>query len=230
MLRRCYDNRCNSYCTYGAVGVTVDERWFRFINYVNDIETKENFEKLKTKNCGWEIDKDLKGNGTKIYSNATTSIITVEENVKERIIRKGNPAMNNRIKVMQFTTKGNFIKTHESIIDAIQFIGVISSNNGSSIIDCCRSRTKTAYGFTWMYEKDFIDFESARIKIIHRLEYTPDKYRKIVLQMDNAYNIINEFKGLKRASKSLGVAVSTVANAITRGNKCKGFIIRYKEE
>ena len=229
MLRRCYDNRCNSYCTYGAVGVTVDEKWFRFINYVNDIETKENFEKLKIKNCGWEIDKDLKGNGTKIYSNATTSIIREEENIKERNIRQDNPAIKLKIKVMQFTTEGNFIKTHESITEAMKFIGVINGS-GSCIIDCCKSRAKTAYGFAWMYEKDFIDFESARIKIIHRLEYIPDKYRKIVLKMDNDYNIIDEFKGLKRASESLGATVGAIANAITRGNKCKGFIVRYKEE
>ena len=43
MIERCYDEKCKSYKTYGAIGVRVDERWMCYENFLNDLPFGINF-------------------------------------------------------------------------------------------------------------------------------------------------------------------------------------------
>lgn len=228
MLRRCYDKTSNNYHTYGALGVKVDERWHRFSNYVTDIETKENHEKLKVKNSGWEIDKDILSDGLQIYSNETTLIIRSEDNIKERNDRMGNPSENSRKRVMQFTTNGEYIKTYNSLIEVCYEYG--NNINSSWLINCCKGKGKTAFNYCWMYESDFINFEDAKNKILNRMNKVSTKKLKTILKMDDNYNVIEEFIGINEAAQKLNRTVGSISNAITRKNKCNGFFLKYKEE
>lgn len=227
MLRRCYDTNTNNYKDYGGSGVTVDKRWHYFVNYIADIELKENSDKLKIKNSGWEVDKDINGNDTKIYSNETTTIVTVSENVKERNDRDGNPAMYSRLKVMRFSTNGDYINTFESISEAVQFFN--KDTGHSSIIDCCKGKSKTAFGYAWMYERDFVGFEAAKIKILQRINYIPPKKLKTILLLDENNTILKEFEGLRAVAKYLNVQISSISNSIYRKHKCKGYFLKFKE-
>lgn len=51
--------------------------------------------------------------------------------------------------VIQFTLKGEFIKTYPSASEAGRQTGIKTSN----ICDCCNGKYKTAGGFIWKYEK-----------------------------------------------------------------------------
>jgi hypothetical protein len=78
MIRRCYDNKCDSYKNYGQKGIYVDNRWLCFKNYVYDI-----LEMLKNMGLSYEtfingfyhIDKDIKYENNSVYSKHTCIII-----------------------------------------------------------------------------------------------------------------------------------------------------------
>lgn len=71
MIGRCYDNSNQRFTTYGAVGVTVCDEWHNY----------QNFHKWWLENGGdnpdWEIDKDLKSSGVRVYSPETCMLIPV---------------------------------------------------------------------------------------------------------------------------------------------------------
>lgn len=150
MIRRCYDETYPGYINYGKVGCYVDERWHRFSNYIEDIEKKQNYDKLKLEPNKWHIDKDILIKGNKCYSNETTLIVSTYDNYIERLDRSGNP---NCIKpVIQFDLNMNFIQRYESIRDAERKTGHKNQGIGA----CCKRYIKTYHGFIWRYEHDFI--------------------------------------------------------------------------
>lgn len=84
MLRRCYSKEYqDKFPTYK--GCTVCERWHRFDYFLEDIQKLDGYDLFinNTKPHGIHLDKDIKGNGSKIYSPETCIFITNEENVKE---------------------------------------------------------------------------------------------------------------------------------------------------
>lgn len=56
----------------------------------------------------------------------------------------------NRRKVKQYNLKNEYIKTWDSITDAIKTLGFRVGS--SKISECCSNKTKTAYGYIWKYE------------------------------------------------------------------------------
>lgn len=57
-----------------------------------------------------------------------------------------------KVKVDQFDKNDNFIKTHNSIAEAIEFIGLKKSSK-SAITRVCRGSQKTCGGFIWKYHE-----------------------------------------------------------------------------
>lgn len=57
-----------------------------------------------------------------------------------------------KIVINQYTVDGYFVKTWKGIRDAALYVG---GKNGTTISACCRGKQKTAYGFIWMYVKDY---------------------------------------------------------------------------
>ena len=53
-------------------------------------------------------------------------------------------------KVEQYSTKGEYIKTFESVKDAAEEVGALSSN----ISDACKGRLKTSKGFNWKFVEE----------------------------------------------------------------------------
>lgn len=237
MLRRCYDPKCNMYPSYGAVGCYVVNEWHYFPTFVRDLEQKEKIDKIKFKGKEvWQLDKDYicneKGIEPHYYSNETTCIITQKDNTKERNERQGNPAKYQRIKVMQFDTEGNYIKTWDSMSEAGDTIKNKKNSNIGNIVKCCQGNSYTSMGYCWMYEKDFVNIEQVKERLLNlknKLNKKDEKYIKIVQQIDLKGNIINEDIA-ENIAKSLNVVKSTVYGAITRNNLCQGYRLQYKEE
>lgn len=137
--QRCYSPKRKDYCKYGAKGVTMCDEWKNnpqsFIDWC--IEN------------GWNnslvVDKDIKCRELNIYpaiySPKTITFITTQENSEEA----------NAKEVNQFNIDGNFIAKHISCVKAAASVGKTGKNAKSSIANCCRGVSKTAFGFKWEY-------------------------------------------------------------------------------
>ena len=156
MISRCYNEDDIQYKNYGGKGVTVCKEWLIFANYIKDIESKENSEKLK-ESRDWCIDKDILCGDLecKIYSNETTVIIHNIDNVRESDKRyyernKGN----NSKSVIQYDLNMNVLNVFESITEASEYIEYITGKKAcdGNISRCCRGIYKTSYGYIWRYK------------------------------------------------------------------------------
>lgn len=93
MFDRCYNENIR-YKHQSYLEATVCERWHCFQNFMEDITKIEGYE-LWRENDGNRIalDKDIKGNGTKVYSLETCCFVTQTENSLERIARVPMPTI-----------------------------------------------------------------------------------------------------------------------------------------
>ena len=140
MINRCYNEKTPGYKRYGKMGVTVCERWHDFRNYVNDIEKKENYNKLIENPKQWHIDKDLLGG--KIYSDETTVIISKSENTDEMLTRR-----NIRKRIAMYDLNDNLIKTYDSIADCARELNTRRTNISACLTGC----QKTSCGHKFKY-------------------------------------------------------------------------------
>lgn len=78
MFQRCYSEKYHlRQLTY--IGCTVDERWQNFQNFCADILYLKNYEEWKYLQS-WELDKDIKVKGNRVYSKSTCQFTTPKEN------------------------------------------------------------------------------------------------------------------------------------------------------
>ena len=85
MLSRCYNPYDKSYMSYGALGVRVDERWFNFGNFLDDIKELNGYNEWLKNDISYELDKDKLQVGIPkhmmVYSKYTCIFIPVTENM-----------------------------------------------------------------------------------------------------------------------------------------------------
>jgi group I intron endonuclease len=70
-------------------------------------------------------------------------------NVSPNLGKTGADSHNAKI-VHQFSVKGDFIASHDCVIDAAKVVGV----NRTNIAACCRGIYKTSGGYVWRYAED----------------------------------------------------------------------------
>ena len=136
--QRCYNPKRKDYPRYGALGVTMHQDW---------IDNPTAFVNWCLSN-GWSselvVDKDIKsrqlGIEPAVYSPDTISFITTQENAKAATAKAVN----------QYTLEGELVATFESCTDAALSFGKPASAK-SSIANCCRGTTHTAFGFKWSF-------------------------------------------------------------------------------
>lgn len=137
--QRCYSPARKDYHKYGGKGVTMCDEWKDDpVAFITWCEAN-----------GWSpglvVDKDIKsaqlGISPAIYSPATISFITVQQNAEEA----------NAKAVLQFDLDGTFIAEHVSATAAALSCNKTKAAK-SSIANCCRGITHTAFGFKWKYK------------------------------------------------------------------------------
>ena len=92
------------------------------------------------------LDKDIRGNGAKVYSRDTIMFVSVEENNKERNERCGNTRQPTKVYGVNVKT-GEKTKVFNSISEAGHEIGVSKSCIGESLRP--NGRQKSAGGYKW---------------------------------------------------------------------------------
>ena len=141
MIERCYYEKHVAYNNYGGRGVYVCDRWLNFSNYVEDVSKKENYNKLIESPSEWHIDKDILVDGNLCYSNETTIIVKVKENIDEA--NKKNKKV-----VLQYARDGQLVNKYASLQEACDKIGISKTNLSTA----CLGKRKTAKGYIWKYE------------------------------------------------------------------------------
>ena len=143
MLQRCYSERWHDrYPSYKDA--TVCERWLCFANFLEDLPLIEGYELWRDNpNQRISLDKDIKGDGNKIYSLQTCVFVEQHENVMESVERCGRKTVGKFI--------GENVKTGEktqvfnSLCEAQEVMGIHKSGIGL----CLRGKRKTASGYKW---------------------------------------------------------------------------------
>ncbi len=176
--QRCYNPKDAAYKNYGGRGIKVCDEWLDkkngFINFYNwamnngyrddlTIDRINNDGNYEPNNCRW-VTMKIQANNTRhnkiiTFKNETHTLTEWSE-----ILNINLQTLSNRIKqknktieecftkpsttkkrVNQYDLNNNFIKQYESISSAL------GSKKSPKIINCCKGRSKTAYGFIWRY-------------------------------------------------------------------------------
>lgn len=146
MIGRCYNKKHSGYKSYGANGVVVSKELLNFKTYVDIVQQLPNYKFLVDSPQEWDIDKDYKSNGVKIYSKDTLCIMKKKKNIELENQSK-------KVKIQQFTLENNLLNTYESIHCAESATGIHRGN----IAKVIRGKAKTAGGFIWRkyYDTEF---------------------------------------------------------------------------
>ena len=148
MMRRCYDSKfIEDYPTYEEA--TVCDRWLVFANFLEDLPSIEGYSLwLEHPKEQIALDKDIKGNGSKVYCLENCKFISNADNVKEVHKRYGKDFNESkRIKVYGINIKtGERTKDFNSIKEASIFIGIA---NPSNISECINNKRRTSGGYIW---------------------------------------------------------------------------------
>lgn len=184
MLRRCYDKSSKMYYSYGECGVVVCDEWKYFPNYVRDVEEMENHDLLKIKHGGWQIDKDIIKSGNKVYCKEYCSIIRIEDNIRERNARAGNPSKYTSKSVYMFNIHGDFLLEFKSELSAARYITKRQNPNISQISTCCNDLNKfhTCYGYLFLHKDNFESLNAAKEYILNLIKNNMDSmsYKKAI--------------------------------------------------
>lgn len=103
-------------------------------------------------------------------------------------VGKSNPNYGHGKAVIQFDKNGNIIAEYKTAAEASRIIGI----NLGNIVDCCNGKTKTAFGYQWIYKKDY---NPNNIYIFVNAHIKP------IVQLDLNNNFISEYTSISEAEQ-----------------------------
>ena len=140
IIARCYGDY-EHWNTYKDV--TVCERWWVFANFLEDIKYIEGYNYwLNNPNERIALDKDIKGNNSKVYCLENCCFVSQSDNTKEANRRYGRDET--KIYGINILT-GERTKDFDSIIEASKYFNIDRNN----ITACINGRRKTCGGYKW---------------------------------------------------------------------------------
>lgn len=122
--------------------------------------------------------------------------------------------------------KGQFIKEYKSVTDAAKAVRSSTPN----IALCCKTRTRTACGYRFIYKKDYNpELDYSVVKTIINRTNQINKIAKPVLQYTLKGEFIKEWSSATEAAKYFKVHDSTISGCC-RGLQAtaKGFLWKFK--
>lgn len=165
--QRCYNTKRKDYHRYGGVGVTMCDQWKDDVTaFIGWCEKH-----------GWSsdlvIDKDIKSSQLGIvpasYSPATVSFVTPQENAEA--------AAGKAVDQLSLTT-GELLNTYQSCTKAALALGKLKTAK-SSIANCCRGLTRTAFGYKWKFTNQGPSESQDSLQTAHMLEHLEDTDTKV---------------------------------------------------
>ena len=146
MIQRCYDEKYHEKQP-SYKDATVCKRWLVFAQFLNDLPLIEGYDYwLEHPNERVALDKDIKGNGSKVYCLENCCFITCSNNSKERVNRLGANKPIDGIKIYGINTKtGEKTKIYESTMQVERELGICHQN----VSKCLNGKCKTTGGYRW---------------------------------------------------------------------------------
>jgi hypothetical protein len=100
MIARCYNPNNQDYCRYGAIGVSVCERWLCYTNFVEDVKLLPGYlEMINNKNIIYNLDKDILQQNVppnkRVYSPTTCMFVPSYMNSEQVALDHYNDHANN---------------------------------------------------------------------------------------------------------------------------------------
>ena len=134
------------------------------------------------------------------------------------------------VEVVQLNKKGDFIKEFSSIREAGKSL---NKDSVSSISACCKEKSKTAYGYRWMYKTDYLKYKAENLDIPPIIKNYARS--KPVVKLNDNLEVINQYSTLTEAVKESNLKIKTAINGISaccRGiqNTAYGFKWMYKDD
>jgi hypothetical protein len=129
-------------------------------------------------------------------------------NTLKKVTKRTHPNNSNKVKILQYSLKGDFIKEWESIQEAANFY----NGTGSNISQAAKSITnKQVHGFQWKYYIN--DDYSLKIEEYHQTNTTK------VYQYDLDGNFVKEYDSINKAANEINVHSSEIFHSINRKSK-----------
>lgn len=141
MIKRCYDMKSKDYKYYGALGITVSERWMCFENFEKDVVTIPGYDYEKMIKHEIELDKDLLGK--RMYSLETTRWLPVSI----------NKYMGNQTQISNLPYIIAISPNNEKIrFQSMKNFAVIHNLHHSAIARCVHGKQTSHKGWKFYYE------------------------------------------------------------------------------
>jgi hypothetical protein len=141
MIKRCYDMKSKDYKYYGALGITVSERWMCFENFEKDVVTIPGYDYEKMIDHEIELDKDLLGK--RMYSLETTRWLPVSI----------NKYMGNQTQISNLPYIIAVSPNNEKIrFQSMKNFATIHNLHHSAIARCVHGEQTSHKGWTFYYE------------------------------------------------------------------------------
>jgi len=171
IIYRCYNKHSIDYTYYGQRGVTVEDRWLTFENFVEDIQSITNWEKKLTDWSSYDLDKDIKGDGFQyskencIWVSKSTNSIYRLTNFYFDAISPDNKTYANQIGVKQFCHKHNL--SYKAVLASI------------------KNNTLTQNGWKFIKKRDYKNTKPSKgydqlQTIVNTLKTNPNDRRMVV--------------------------------------------------
>jgi group I intron endonuclease len=142
----------------------------------------------------------------------------MSESKKGRNTGEKNPNYGCGKPVIQLDKKGNIIAEYPTASEASRVVGIELDN----ITSCCNGKTKTAFGYQWIYKKDY-DPNKTYVFI--------NSHIKPIVQLDLDDNLIKEYISISEAEKSTHIDNRAISAVCKKKRKTTGgFKWMYKEE
>lgn len=149
MMERCYSNRYHeSKPTY--IGCSVNPRWHSFSNFLEDLPKIPNYDYwLNHPNEQVSLDKDIRGNGSKVYSLDNCMFVPAEINSNLSCLNTDNFKYIIAIEIIT-----GYTYTYEHPI----FASVNTRTKTIEVTKCCNNELESANGYIFQWydvEKDY---------------------------------------------------------------------------
>ncbi len=159
MINRCCSPRSHSYDNYGALGVTICDKWMSYDGFLDDVDSIDGYNIDKLIKGNLQLDKDVKQSdidiSDRIYSLETCVFVTKSENSGNRWNNKLFIAMN-YFDDKYVITKNREKFCRENNIDTSSFFRVLQSTNDINWTHGNdKKRSNFCKGWTGMYVDGF---------------------------------------------------------------------------
>ena len=112
MIERCYNPKCEAYKNYGAIGITVDPRWFSFENFLEDLKELPGYHESKYGKDKYNLDKDIKQKdipkGQRVYSKDTCMLVPASVNTRAMFMDNSDKRSSSYIGIHKLGDTGNY--------------------------------------------------------------------------------------------------------------------------